>query len=895
MFLALPRRNIIRNRWRTFLIIAGIAISVGLETGIAITIDSLYDDFIKSHRGDNFSDISIHPKGMTTIDKMRNLSKIIKTIPGVETVSPVATITHIDNLSSVVNVPNNTLLYGLDPASHPDYPHIDVESGKLSLKSEEAIISLPIADYINRYSGEKYSLEANPQFYFQGGNVTITGIMKNESYIGNYAGYMFILLELDYMLGRFTNTSFLNFHLVIKVDDFLNINAIAERIEDTKGLGLDYFVYREKSISQNDLLAIRSYQVGMHLIIIASFVVAFLFISNILAINIRDRSPEFGILRAIGSSDRQIIFTLGIELLLYSSIGSSIGIILGMDVSVILVRFLNLNFPTLNIEALVIRPQSLVATFITGILTALISGLYPIFLAISLPVVQNIHWRMRRKTTTSKKWVIFILIGALFTIIGAMTTYFIGPSRFLTFEVISIHFLVIFSIFFGVFLLEIGFLHFLPKLGIRMLFWHSIVPKTIAMKNIKREMQKSTITIMVTALALTFILVIGILSAALIKAVPEYYKERYGNVDIIAEAHDGAQIPLTFADELMANNTDIDQAAYMQQQRTRIGIFEGYVFGITPTSYDYFFSQTMLIPANPNIPALLNATEKGVIISHILRDRIGAKIGDNLTVQVASNSDIEVKITGFATGNPFLQNGFYVFFSHTLFQEYWHNNTAKWFIMTTSPERGSLKIIIENLSEKYPDLKEVIAIDYYKKVIEKSLMIQTAFFQILFLNTFFLSGLAQFICILISTMRMEREMGILRAMGLSKREVFSTFLAESSFLGIVGILIGISNGILGAELIAWYISQSIPIKISFSLDLIIFWVFISLLITLASTVIPSYRSTRKNVANAINSYTPRQFHAGLLSWKNWDRLIDEYLESRFDIISPHLTQSEENK
>ena len=103
-----------------------------------------------------------------------------------------------------------------------------------------------------------------------------------------------------------------------------------------------------------------------------------------------------------------------------------------------------------------------------------------------------------------------------------------------------------------------------------MLFWHNIVPRTIAMKNIKREMQKSTVTIMVTALALTFILVIGILSAALIKAVPEYYKERYGNVDVIAEAKDNAQIPLSFADELMANNPDIDRAAYMQQQRTKV-------------------------------------------------------------------------------------------------------------------------------------------------------------------------------------------------------------------------------------------------------------------------------------------------------------------------------------
>ena len=49
MSLALSLRNVRRNRWRTFLIIIGIAISVELETGVAITIDSLYEDFIYSH------------------------------------------------------------------------------------------------------------------------------------------------------------------------------------------------------------------------------------------------------------------------------------------------------------------------------------------------------------------------------------------------------------------------------------------------------------------------------------------------------------------------------------------------------------------------------------------------------------------------------------------------------------------------------------------------------------------------------------------------------------------------------------------------------------------------------------------------------------------------------
>ncbi|UCE14857.1 MAG: FtsX-like permease family protein [Candidatus Heimdallarchaeota archaeon] len=895
MSIALSSRNVSRNRWRTFLIITGIAISVGLETGIAITIDSLYTDFIESHRGNNFTDITIHPKEKTTIDQMRNLTELIRTVPGVEKASPVVTATYIEALSSSNDIPNNSILYGLEPDSHPDYQEMEVSYGGHSLEPGQVIISHSIANAIEKDPGHEYCLNESSEFYFRGGCATISGLLNDNSHFGNYIGYVFILLNLDYMLGLFSNTTYLNFHLAVKVDDFLGINAIAEKIEFTGGVGLEYYVYREKSISQNDVLGIRTYQAAMNLIIIASFVIEFLFIANILGMNIRERSPEFGILRAIGTSNRQIFLYLFVEILIYSGIGSIIGIFIGLGFSVMLVGFLNLNFPRVVIGALIIHPKAIITTYITGIIIALISGLYPIFIAISLPVVQNIHWKTRRKTATTRNWILFIMAGTLFAIVGSVTTYILGPSRFLSFEVLSWHFFAVISVLFGTFLLEIGLLHFLPRLGRKLMFWHNIVPRTIATKNISREFQKSSITIMVTALALTFILVIGIISSAIIETVPEYYKERYGKIDIIAETKDNAHLPLSFVDELVSNNTNIERAAFMQQQRTLIEKLQGYVFGITPDSFEHFFNNTILAPTDPNIPELFNSTERGTIISHLLRDRIGAKIGDNLTVQVTLNSSTEVKITGIASGNPFLQGGSYIFFSDTLFQEFWQNSSANWFIMSTSKDRESLKTIVERLSLKYSDFKEVISIDFYKKVIEKSLIIQTAFFQILFLHTFILSGLAQFICILISTLRMEREMGIMRALGLSKGEVFSTFFAESSLLGIAGVGIGIINGIIGAELVAWYISQSIPIETDISLQLIFFWVCVSLAITVTSTIIPSYRSSCTNVANAIHNYTLKQRKKRLPYWANWEKLIDDYLEKRHEMVSSHIFTQKNKK
>lgn len=894
--MTLPKRNVTRNQWRSFLIMLGIAISVGLETGIAVTIDSLYGDFIESHRGENLTDITIHPKAKTTIEDMKNLSELVDTIPGTEKVSLVATINYMEELTESADIPNNIIIYGLETSTHPDFPNIELNSGNRTLKPGEAIISQSISDFIDIKPGQIYSLPKNSEYNFLGSDIRISGIMKDKSHFGNYLGYLFVLLDINHFIDMFSKDSHLNYHLVVQVNDFVKINAIAEEIEDTQGLGLDHYVYREKHISENEMLAIRSYQAALNLIIIASFAVEFLFIANILSINVKERSKEFGVLRAIGTSNRQIITYLGVEILIYSGIGSFIGVTVGIGFSVILIGFLNINFPELSIEALILLPSSIIVTYITGILVALISGLYPIFTAINLPVIQNIHWKMRTKKTTSKNWIYLVILGMLLTVIGIGTTYFIGPSRFLAFEITSWHFFVIFSIFLGTLLLETGLLHFLPKIGMKLMLWHKIVPRTIATRNVGREFQKSILTIMVAALALSFILVVGITSKAIIDTIPTYYNERYGVIDIVAETKDNILNPSEFTNHLVSNNTNIEKAAYLLQQRTKIENIDGYVFGIDPNSYDYFFKGTMLAPADPDVPKLLNKTGKGVIISHFLRDRVGLRIGENLTIQVTSNSSTEVIITGIAASNPFLQHGLYIFFSDTLFQDFWQNNSANWFLMSISQDSDNLRTITDRLSQKYEDVfQEVISVDFYTKVIENSLIVQTALFQMLFLHTFLLSGLAQFICILISTLKMEREIGIMRALGLSQREVVSTFFGESTLLGISGVIIGIINGLMGGELMTWYISQSIPIKTDVSWNLIIFWVAVAFLITVVSTIIPSYRSSIKNIANAINSYVPRQMRMTPLIWPGWEKVIDEYLEERSKVLNPNLTSTRDEK
>jgi ABC-type lipoprotein release transport system permease subunit len=394
---------------------------------------------------------------------------------------------------------------------------------------------------------------------------------------------------------------------------------------------------------------------------------------------------------------------------------------------------------------------------------------------------------------------------------------------------------------------------------------------------------------MVTALALTFILVIGIISDSIIFALPTYYDERFGRIDLIAETKDDAQVFPDFRNDLVENNSNILRAGSIQQQRTSINDFQAYVFGINSTDFEYFFGETMMQSTTPDMQSVFNSSTNGVVLSHFLVAKIGVRIGENITVNISSQESIQMEITGIAAGNPFLQRGSYLFCGDGLFQTLWQNRSVDWFIMSTGDEI-SVRTMEDRLCDAYPIFARCIAIDFYSRVIENALIVQKAFFQALFFHTFLLSGLAQFISILISTMKTEREVGIMRSMGLAREEVFSIFFAESTILGILGVILGIINGLIGAELMAWYISQSFPIKTAVSIDLLAFWIMVSLIITISSTIIPSYRSSTKSVVEAINAYIPRQMKAQPILWQNWESMMDTYLEKQRIVVDSPLTR-----
>ncbi|MFX0013830.1 MAG: ABC transporter permease [Promethearchaeota archaeon] len=862
LIFSLARRNATRSPYRSSLLILGIVLTVALETGIVISVDTLYDDFIFSNRNNNYTDISVIPKTWVNLSSLRSITREVASVAGVTKASPVYTIP-VNRLVKEEFPESNILIYGLDPKTHPDFSNINITTGKREVKGNTVIISkklfidsgLRVGDVVDLAEIGTDFLEPN---LLTSTKFKIGGVMNDPSFFGNNVGYLFIMINIQTLYEIFPKAdraSILRGKIDVHVENLLDIKKINENIKDKVGLGS--YVWTEKDISEIRVTGIRAYQTAMNLVILASFVVEFLFITNILAIAIRDRSQEFGVLRAVGSSSRQLIAIISIEILIYSIIGSFLGIVGGIAFASVIVGLMQSFYPTLEFQALSLYPSSLLATLSSGIVVALISGLYPIIIALSMPVVRNIHSEARAgrsSTILLENWKQTVIMGVLLALTGFIMQFFIGPSRFLDFEILSLHFFIILLIFIGTVLVEIGFLIFLPKVAF--IFLSPIfgeITRTISMRNIAREFRKSLFTIITTALALTFIIVVGLVSAAVITGFPVFFQEEWGKIDLVAEARDDQLPHLNFSSSL-EDNLPIARASFIQEERTEIQGVSSYVFGVDPLQYSFFAEDVIDSINNGNSSSFLSRTQlegENVtfgLISRLLFERILSPVGSQITVKIANNNSVNVTIAAVIKPNIFLGNGEYLYISAENFKNFFETTQAKWFVCDVE---GNVRTVQTMIEVTFPQFKEVIGIDFFVKRIERTLIFQSAIFQLLFIESFILAAIAQFVCILVSTLRMEREMGIMRAIGLSRRGVFDIFMSESVALGLAALVIGLLDGLLGSLLLAWYINLSIPIDVRFPLDRINTWVLFTFIITLISTILPSYRSSRKSIVNTI--------------------------------------------
>ena len=271
------------------------------------------------------------------------------------------------------------------------------------------------------------------------------------------------------------------------------------------------------------------------------------------------------------------------------------------------------------------------------------------------------------------------------------------------------------------------------------------------------------------------------------------------------------------------------------------------ILGIDPSAYN------KIIPLKDYIKQgqmRLNSDE--AMIGQRLADDLGVRVGDSISLLTASNRSISVRITAiFEFGIKDLDRR-WVYLSLRSAQNLLDLQGQITGIDLQVYTLFNAEIIAQQLQQQYPIKAESWMSS--NQQLMTALKSQTASTTLIrfFVLISVAFGIASVLAI--AVVQKQKEIGILRAMGLSQRSVLVVFLIQGGLLGFLGSVLGSLGGIgLGKffGLVARSATGEPLFQLALTQELFISTMFVATLTGLISAAMPAYRAAKLDPVQAI--------------------------------------------
>jgi putative ABC transport system permease protein len=250
------------------------------------------------------------------------------------------------------------------------------------------------------------------------------------------------------------------------------------------------------------------------------------------------------------------------------------------------------------------------------------------------------------------------------------------------------------------------------------------------------------------------------------------------------------------------------------------------------------------------LPELLSG--KGVIVSENFALLHKLKKGDPLEL-TTPHGPRRFEILGTYEEYAWPQGAIYV--HRPVFESTWDDSAVTYLDVKFKPgvDRSEVRRrIVDRLKEKHSlfvydvdDLKRVS-----ETVMDNTLVLMNVQVALAIVIGFF--GIVN--TLLISVMQRTREIGLLRAVGMTKGQVATMIVIESSFIALVGALLGVALGLAGAR---WPLALHVAQVAGYWLPLHVPWATVAVamgaavLIGAVASVLPARRAASIHVLDAI--------------------------------------------
>jgi putative ABC transport system permease protein len=574
---------------------------------------------------------------------------------------------------------------------------------------------------------------------------------------------------------------------------------------------------------------------------IALFVAAFL-ISNTFRIIVSQRTRELALLRAVGATGRQVTLIVVLEALIVgvvaSVIGIGVGVLLAVGIQVALEAF-GISMPS---GSLVLAPRTILFGLGFGVFFTLISAVIPAIRASRVPPVaalretsvgfsKPLRNRVIAGVGITVAGVAMLMAGLLGDFSNALLMVGIGAGlTFIGVAVIAPFFSKGFGRFVGA---------PLPRLfG---------VPGRLAQENAIRKPRRMAATASALMIGVALVSILAVLAASMKTTVGAAVED-----EIIAEY----QIePRGFGDPTATGVSPALKESLAALPE--VAVASSYRMG--PYREPGSGSESYLVAVDDQLDRVIRLEipagsfgDMGpgmVMVDADWAEENGVSVGDTVTIE--PREDRPVELTVAATFSSQLFHGTRYAISMDDFEEYFNSGLEAMVMLKLADgvDAEAVRPTLEALVDEYPNVETSNAEEYIDKVagqVDMFLNILTALLS--FAIVIALMGITNTLAL--SIFERKREIGLLRAVGMTRRQVRRMIRWEAVLIAVFGAVIGLVVGSLLGIAIVFGIGQGLELTLPFGT--LAAYALAAAIGGFVASLWPAYRGARTDLLEAIS-------------------------------------------
>ena len=528
---------------------------------------------------------------------------------------------------------------------------------------------------------------------------------------------------------------------------------------------------------------------------IALFVGAFV-IFNTLSITIAQRTRELATLRTLGASRRQVLRSVVLEGLVIGFVASAVGVALG----ILLAKGLSALFAALNLDlpqsGTIVQPRTVIVSLLVGTLVTLFASVWPAIRATRIPPISAVREggavvkQLSRRTFVAALVVSGLSAAAL--VYGLLGEGVSGGMRAL-------------GIGLGALGLFVGIALLAPRL-VRPLAAFVGAPSErfggaagrLARENAVRNPSRTAATAAALMIGLTLVTFVATFGRGLLASDEKAIRDQLTTSHVITSQNGWTNMPVA-AGEALGESNDVSLVSAVRYDRAKLQAGrEVDVNGVDPATiadgYRFEWKQ-----GSDAVLAGLGA--KGAVIRDDLAKDEGLGIGSTVRYLTPSGKQVEVVVRGVYEPSEFDPLLGHVVVSQEAFDATFPRPGDILAFVNASSSEG----VTESLAA-FPDAK-VQTQDEFVEARSAWLSDVMNLFYVLLALSVIVSLFGMVNTLVLAVFERTREVGMLRAVGMTRRQTRRMIRAESVITALIGAALGIPLGIGLAALVTQSLAQ----------------------------------------------------------------------------------------